>query len=133
MGSVSDPIGDLLVRINNASSARHRYIDISWSRLKEDIVRILKDEGYVAHHLIKEENKKKSMRIFLKYSAGRTPAIQQLKRVSKPSLRRYVDWRTIPVVLGGMGIAILSTPKGVLAGPKAREAKVGGEILCLAW
>lgn len=133
MGSISDPIGDLLTRIRNGSKARHRFVDISWSRLKENVVRILHEQGYIAHYLVREEDKKKSMRIFLKYGAERSAVIQGLKRVSKPSLRQYVDCKSIPVVLGGMGIAIVSTPKGVLVGAKAREEKVGGELLCLAW
>lgn len=133
MGSMSDPIADLLTRVRNASQARHRYVEISWSILKEEIIKIMKEQGYVAHYLVKEDNKKKTMRIFLKYSTGRTPVIQTLKRVSKPSLRRYVSYRNIPRVLGGMGIAILSTPQGILAGTQAYERKVGGELLCIAW
>lgn len=133
MGSISDPIADLLTRIRNASQAKHRYIDISYSKLKEAIVKILKERGFIAHFLIKEENKKITMRIFLKYTAGRDPIIHGLKRVSKPSIRRYVSSAKIPVVLGGMGISIISTSKGVMSGDLAREQNLGGELLCLAW
>jgi small subunit ribosomal protein S8 len=133
MGSLSDPIADLLTRVRNASTARHRFVEVSWSRLKEDIVRVLKEQGYVAHYLIKEEHKKKNMRIFLKYSTGRKPVIASLKRVSKPSLRQYVSYRNLPKVLGGMGITILSTSQGIMVGSQAYEKKVGGELLCVAW
>ncbi len=129
----SDPIADLLTRIRNASTARHRYLDVSWSKMREAIVKILKENGFVAHFLVKEENKKKTMRIFLKYTPQREPVINGLKRVSKPSLRRYVTHNEIPRVLGGMGISIVSTSSGVIDGKTARGKKIGGELLCLAW
>lgn len=128
-----DSIADLLSRICNAKRAEHRYIDVAWSKMKEEIVKILKSEGFIAHLLVKEEKKKKTMRIFLKYGAGRQSVIQAMKRVSRPSLRRYISSRDIPRVLGGMGIAIMSTPQGVLEGEKARALKAGGELLCLVW
>lgn len=133
MGFVNDPIADLLTRLRNASSARHRYIDISYSKMKEAIVKILKEKGFVSQYLIKEEKKKGTMRIFLKYVTQREPVIHGLKRVSKPSLRKYVSCGQIPRVLGGMGISIVSTSRGVMEGDRAREQKVGGELLCLAW
>lgn len=130
---LSDPIADLLTRIRNASKAKHKFIDMAHSQMNEAIVKVLKEQGFVAQFLVKEENRKKMMRIFIRYSVGREPVINALKRVSKPSLRRYVSCKQIPRVLGGMGISILSTPKGVLDGEKARELNVGGELICLAW
>jgi len=132
MGCLNDPIADLLTRIRNASQARHRYIDVHHSKMKEAIVKILKETGFVAQVLIKEEKKKVTMRIFLKY-AQRDPVIHGLKQVSKSSLRRYVGCHEIPRVFGGMGISIISTSKGVIDGEKARTLKIGGELLCLAW
>lgn len=133
MGSTNDPIADLLTRIRNASNARHRYIDVDYSKMKESIAKILKEHGFVAHYLVKEEKKKGTIRIFLKYTGTRDPVIHDLKRVSKPSLRKYVSSGRIPTVLGGMGISIISTSRGVLEGSAAREQKLGGELLCLAW
>jgi small subunit ribosomal protein S8 len=101
--------------------------------MKEAIVKILKEPGFVAQYLIKEEKKKVTMRVFLKYAAERAPVIHGLRRVSKCSLRQYVSHQEIPRVFGGMGISILSTSRGVMNGEKARELKVGGEILCLVW
>lgn len=133
MGSINDPISDLLTQIRNASKAEHRFIDISWSKMKEAVVKILKEKGFVAHYLIKEEKKKSTMRVFLKYADGRMSVVTGLKRVSKPSLRRYVSYRDIPRTMGGLGVAILSTSKGVVDGNYAREHKLGGELLCMAW
>ncbi len=133
MGSLNDPLADLLTRIRNASSARHLYVDVSHSKMKEAVVKILKEKGFVAHYLIKEEKKKGTIRVFLKYASQRKAIIHGLKRVSKTSLRQYVSYRDIPKVLGGMGISIVSTSKGVMEGDAAREQKIGGELLCLAW
>lgn len=133
MSSTTDPIADLLTRIRNASGAQHRYVDVIWSKLKESIVKILKEQGFIEHYLIKKEGSKGTMRIFLKYSEGRKPVIQGLKRVSTPGFRRYVNSSRIPKVLGGMGISIVSTSKGVMIGKEAREMNIGGEMLCLVW
>ncbi|MCB1180628.1 MAG: 30S ribosomal protein S8 [Chlamydiia bacterium] len=133
MRMTSDPIADLLTRIRNGSKAKCRFVDVPWSTIKENIVKILKNEGYVAHVLVKEENKKKTMRIFLRYASGRQPVLNGLKRVSKPSLRRYVSSKAIPNVMRGMGTAILSTPKGVVEGRTAVKENVGGELICYAW
>lgn len=133
MGSTNDPIADLLTKIRNASRAEHKYVEVNWSNLKEAVVKILKEKGLIAHYLVKEERKKGTLRIFLKYATGRKPVIQEIKRVSRPSLRRYVSYRAIPKIMGGMGISILSTSQGVLEGATARERKLGGELICLAW
>ncbi|MBS0624096.1 MAG: 30S ribosomal protein S8 [Verrucomicrobia bacterium] len=130
---MNDPIADLLTRIRNASAARRRYIDLPHSKLKEGVVKVLKQTGFVAHYLVKEENKKVKMRIFLKYSGERQPVLQGLKRISKPSLRKYVGCHAIPRVLSGMGIAIVSTSQGLMDGERARDARMGGELLAIAW
>lgn len=128
-----DPIADLLTRIRNASQARNRYVDVPHSKMKEAVVKVLKEKGFVAHYLIKEENKKGMMRVFLKYTKERDPIIQGLKRVSRPSIRYYVSNKEIPRVFGGMGIAIVSTSKGLMDGERARLTGVGGELIAMAW
>lgn len=128
---VSDPISDLLTRIRNAKQAQHRFLDIEFSNIKHSVVRILKEQGYVDNFLVDPEKRK--MRIHMKYDEHREPLIQDLKRISKPGLRRYIKSRDIPKVLGGMGIAILSTPMGILDGETARKNRVGGELLCFVW
>lgn len=133
MGSYNDPISDLLTRIRNAGKAKNRYFDIGHSNVKESIVKILKEKGFISHFLIKEENKKATIRVFLKYSLSRESAVQGLKRMSKPSLRQYVSYSKIPSVFKGMGISILSTSHGIMDGKSAKEKKVGGELLCLVW
>ncbi len=130
---MNDPIGDLLVRMKNASKAKHRYFDIPWSGIKQDIVEIFKRNGLVAHFLVRDEKGKKSMRVFLKYGSNREAVLTEARRVSKPSLRRYITSKKIPKVLGGMGIAVVSTSEGVLEGKVAKEKNLGGELLCLAW
>jgi small subunit ribosomal protein S8 len=131
MASLNDPIADLLTRLRNASSARHRYVDLRLSKLKQSIIQVLQEQGFVDSFIVDEQAGR--MRVFLKYTDNREPVIQGLQRISRPSLRRFIGYRDIPVVLGGMGIAILSTPQGVLDGAKARELKAGGEILCKVW
>lgn len=133
MGMTSDSIANLLTRIRNALMAEHLYIDIEHSKMLEAIVRILKQHGFVAHFLVKEENRKRLMRVFLRYGEDRRPVIHALKRVSKPSRRVYVSAAKIPYVFGNMGIAVLSTPQGVLEDSVARAKNVGGELLCLVW
>ena len=128
--SFTDPIGDMLTRIRNASSARHEKCLVPRSRLKIRIAEVLKEEGFIKDFLVHEDGPQGAITILLKYSADREPAISDIKRVSKPGLRRYVPTDSIPRVLNGMGIAILSTPKGVLSDADARAANVGGEIIC---
>jgi small subunit ribosomal protein S8 len=131
--SSHDPIADLLTRIRNASSAHHRYVDVRWSSLMQNIVQVLVDERFVEHFLVKEEDNKATMRIFLRYTDSREPLIRGLKKVSNPGCRRYVGYEKIPSVFNDMGISILSTSKGVLTGAKARKEKIGGELLCYVW
>jgi small subunit ribosomal protein S8 len=127
----NDPIADLLTRIRNAISAKHRYVDFNLSNLKINLLKVLKENGLVENYLINEENKK--ARVFLKYSDGRESLISGLKRMSSPGLRKYVKYRSIPKIDGGMGVVILSTPKGIIDGETARKLKVGGELLCYVW
>ncbi len=129
----TDPIADMLTRIRNAVAARHPKVDVPASRLKMEIARILKDEGYILNYKPTEEGSKKLIRIYLKYSPGKVPAITHIERVSKPGCRVYVGSREVPRVRGGLGINILTTPKGVMTGAAARKAKVGGEVLCQVW
>lgn len=129
--AVNDPIADLLTRIRNAKSARHRYVDFHPSKMKMEIVKVLQEQGFVDRCLLNEE--KRQARLFLKYSGGREPVIRGLKRVSSPSIRKYVGYKKIPKIFGGMGIAILSTPGGVVDGETARKQRTGGELLCLVW
>lgn len=132
--AMSDPIADFLTRIRNAIKAGHRYVDMSWSKMLQSISEILKNQGFIENYLVKvDENKRGKIRIFLKYAQGRRPVIQGLKRVSKPGLRRYVKSSDIPKFYGGMGLSILSTSKGVIAGLDAVKSEVGGELLCLVW
>lgn len=134
MAAISDPIADFLTRIRNATKAQHRYVDVDWSKMKQNIAEILKSLGYIDSFLIKlASSHRGTMRIFLKYTDGRQPVIQGLKRMSKPGLRRYVGHQDIPKFFGGLGTPILSTSKGVKAGSDAAKEGVGGELLCLVW
>jgi len=126
--SLSDPIADLLTRIRNGARAKHRYRDVKLTKVKTNIVKVLQQAGFVDNFLLDEE--KKRMRIFLKYAEGREALVEQLVRISSPSLRRYVGYKDIPQIDGGMGLVVLSTPKGILDGKTARDLKVGGELLC---
>ena len=131
--SVTDPIANMLTKIRNAYQAKHRQVEIPGSRLKLEIARILYDEGYLGLFEFIEDNKQGVIKIGLKYLPDGEPAISGLKRVSKPGKRVYAARREIPRVLGGLGIAILSTPKGVLTDRESRKEKVGGEVLCYVW
>lgn len=131
--SFNDPVSDLLTRIRNASMARHRYVDVQWSVFIQNIAEILKNESFIEHFLVKEEGGKSHMRIFLRYNAARQPLIRGLTRESKPGRRRYVGYNEIPRVFNGLGISIVSTSQGVMAGSEARSRKVGGELLCYVW
>lgn len=132
--AISDPIADFLTRIRNGLKAEHRYIDVPWSKLKESIAEILKNQGFVESYLVKHDNKQRgTIRVFLKYGMGRRPVIQGIKRVSKPGLRRYVSRKDIPHFYGGLGLSILSTSQGLLPGSEAIKRNIGGEILCMVW
>jgi small subunit ribosomal protein S8 len=134
MAVISDPIADFLTRIRNATRAQHRYVDVAWSVMKQNIAEILKSHGFIESDLVKQDNRQRgTMRIFLKYTDGRQPVIQGIKRVSKPGLRRYVGHQDIPRFYGGLGLSILSTSNGIMAGFEAMTKKVGGELLCLVW
>jgi len=128
---MTDPIADLLTRIRNASRALLPEVELRHSKLKESIARVLKDEGYVADCSV-EGTGKRTLKVKLKYS-GRKGVIVGLRRVSRPGLRRYVGADEVPRVLGGLGVAILSTPRGVMSGTQARKLNVGGEVVCYVW
>jgi len=127
---MTDPVADFLARIRNAIKARHQKVDVPASKLKLEIARILKEEGYITNFKPTEEEGKKVIRVYLKYSNDNSPVISQVSRISRPGCRVYVSRNEIPRVLGGLGINILTTPKGVMTGRQARKEGVGGEILC---
>ena len=131
--NVTDPIADLLTRIRNASSSHHPRVEMPASRLKMEVAKILKEEGYIANYKVSEENRKKTLRITLKYNADQSPVITKVVRISKPGCRVYASYQKIPAVLGGLGCTVLTTPQGLMSGAKARKAKVGGEILLEIW
>ena len=130
---ITDPIADLLTRIRNASSAKHTTVEIPASNMKRSISKILVDEGYVKNMQVISDNKQGVIRLTLKYDESRTPAISGLRRVSKPGLRIYTSSEKMPRVLRGLGIAIVSTPKGVMTDKQARKENVGGEVLAFVW
>ncbi len=130
----TDPIADLLTRIRNASRAKHSRVDLPASKLKVEVSRILKEEGYIANFKVVEEQKgKKTLRVFLRYTPDRRSVITNLKRVSRPGSRRYVAKTGIRQVVGGMGISIVSTAQGLMTGQAARKAGIGGEMMCEVW
>ncbi len=128
--SQHDPIASMLTSLRNAATARSRFVDLDLSYLRHEILKILERQGFVEHILV--DDQKKKMRVFLKYD-GREPLMQGLKRISKPSLRKYIGRDEIPRIIGGLGTAILSTSSGILDGETAREKGVGGELLCYVW
>ena len=130
---ITDPIADLLTRVRNASSAKHDTVDIPASNMKKAIAKILVEEGYVKGMQVVEDNKQGVIKLTLKYGEDKTPAISGLRRVSKPGLRIYTNCEKMPKVLKGLGIAIVSTPKGVMTDKQARKENVGGEVLAFIW
>jgi len=130
---VTDPIADLLTRVRNASSAKHDTVEIPSSNMKKAISKILVDEGYVKGMQVTDDKKQGIIKLTLKYGEGRRPAISGLRRVSKPGLRIYTSCEDMPKVLKGLGIAIVSTPKGVMTDKQARKENVGGEVLAFVW
>ncbi|MCD6364024.1 MAG: 30S ribosomal protein S8 [Synergistetes bacterium] len=130
---VNDPIGDMLTRIRNANTAYHESVDIPLSKIKLEIAKILKREGFIKGFKIVKEGKIPMIRIFLKYGPDKERVITGLKRVSKPGLRIYVGKSKLPKVMGGLGIAIISTSSGIMTDKEAREKGIGGEVLCYIW
>ena len=130
---ITDTIADLLTRIRNASTSRHETVDIPASNMKKSIVEILQDEGYIKKFTVIEDGKQGIIRVTLKYDENKKPVITGLKRLSKPGLRIYTDVENMPQVIKGLGIAIISTSKGVMTDKKARELNVGGEVLAFIW
>ena len=133
MAMVTDPVADMLARIRNGSLAEHEKVDIPSSKLRVRLAEILKEEGFIKNFRLIEDKQQGVLRVYLKYGPGQERVISGLRRVSKPGRRRYVGADRIPSVLGGMGVAILSTPQGVLTDRESRKAKVGGEVLCYVW
>jgi small subunit ribosomal protein S8 len=133
MAMVTDPVADMLARIRNGSLAEHEKVDIPSSKLKVRLAEILKEEGFIKNFRLIEGKHQGVLRVYLKYGPGQERVISGLRRVSKPGRRLYVGADRIPSVLGGMGVAILSTPQGVLTDRESRKAKVGGEVLCCVW
>jgi len=130
---VTDPIADMFTRIRNANAKLLEKVDIPSSKLKLEIARILKEEGYIANFKSIDDYKQGILRVYLKYTADGKKVIQGIKRVSRPGLRRYSTYKELPRVSGGMGISIISTPKGVVVNKKAKLEKIGGEILGFVW
>jgi small subunit ribosomal protein S8 len=131
--NVSDPIADMLTRVRNASRARHTEVIVPASRTKREIARILKEEGFIADVREERAGPSQMLRIELKYVDGKVPVVSGLKRISKPGLRVYAQKTDIPRVLGGLGIVIVSTSKGIMTGSQAKQAQLGGEILAYVW
>jgi len=131
--SMTDPIADFLTRIRNAIRAKHRRVDAPSSRLKREIARVLLEEGYIHKFVEIEDGKQGILRIYLKYDENEVPAITDLKRISKPGRRIYVGVDRVPRVMNNLGIAILSTSKGVMTHKQALRERVGGEVLCYVW
>ena len=131
--AISDPIADMLTRIRNAAKAKFNSVDVPGSTLKIEVAKILKSEGFIRNYKFLKDGKQGILRIYLKYGAGQSNVIYGLKRISKPSRRIYVRCKEIKPVYNGMGIAILSTSRGIMTDKKARQEKVGGEVLCQVW
>ena len=130
---MTDPVAEFLTRVRNAIRAKQQKVDVPASKLKTEIARILKEEGYISNFKATEENGQKLLRVYLKFSNANEAAISNLERISKPGCRVYVGRTEIPRVLGGLGINIVTTPRGVMTGRDARKQGVGGEILCQVW
>ncbi len=131
--TMTDPIADMLTRIRNAVMVKHDYVTIPSSKVKLAIAKVLKDEGFIRDYESFEEGPGRFMKVQLNYNENKEPLLTGLKRVSRPGLRVYVQKREIPRVFNGLGIAILSTPKGIMAGQQAWRAQMGGEVLCYVW
>jgi small subunit ribosomal protein S8 len=131
--SMTDPLADMFTRIRNGSKAKFEKVDIPSSKMKKEIARVLKEEGFIKNYrMVTSDQPREMIRVFLKYDSGRKGVIR-VRRVSRPGRRVYVGTGKIPSVMGGLGVSILSTPKGILTGKASREAHVGGEVLCYLW
>lgn len=130
---MTDPVADMLTRIRNASSVKHESVDIPGSKLKVELARILKEEGFIREYKFIEDGKQGSLRVYLKYGPNKEQVITGIKRISKPGLRVYVNKEEIPRVLGGLGVAVISTSTGVMTDKQARKTGVGGEVICYVW
>lgn len=131
--SMTDSIADLLTRIRNANRATHEKVDIPFSRIKQEIVRLIKDEGFIKNYRFIEDRRQGMIRVFMKYGPNRERVIKDVKRISKPGCRVYTPADKIPRVLGGLGVAILSTSRGIMTDRQARRNRVGGEVICHIW
>jgi len=131
--SMTDPVADLLTRIRNAALEKHEKLEVPASRLKANVIRVLKEEGYIKNFRLVRDDGRPMIKVFLKYTEDGASVIQGIRRVSRPGLRRYSSYQDLPRPLSGAGISIVSTSKGVISGQKARLEKVGGEVLCEVW
>jgi len=131
--SITDPIADMLTRIRNAVSAKHEKVVMPSSKMKVAIAKVLKEEGFIREFQVEADGARALLKIELSYTGRKEPVLTGIRRVSKPGLRVYVQKREIPRVLGGLGVAILSTPEGVMTGQVARQKSIGGEVLCYVW
>jgi len=131
--NITDPIADMLTRIRNAVTAKHEYVNVPASKMKMAIANVLRDEGFIRGYEVAEDGPRKLMRVQLNYTGKKQPVLSGLQRVSKPGLRVYVQKREIPRVYGGLGIAILSTPQGIMTGQDAWRRSIGGEVICYVW
>ena len=130
---ISDPISDMLTRVRNALLARHPKVDVPSSKLKVELARVFKEEGYILNFKLVEEGPFKTIRLYLTYTATNEPVISKIERISKPGCRIYSGSKEIPKVLGGLGVNVLTTSRGVMTGADARKAGLGGEVLCRIW
>ena len=131
--SQSDMIADFLTRVRNASKAGLRFADVRWSKIVQDVAEVLQESMFIEHILVRNDGVPATMRVFLKYGAKRKPIIRGLRRVSSSGRRRYVTCDKIPSIMNGLGVAVVSTSRGVMSGKNAHEKRVGGELLCYAW
>jgi len=130
---LTDPIADMLTRIRNASTAHHEFVDIPASKMKQNLAQILKQQGFVKDFEVLKDSRYPTLRLHLRYTGNREPVITGIRRVSKPGQRMYAKASAMPRVLGGLGVAIVSTPQGLMTGREARRKNVGGEVLCYVW
>jgi small subunit ribosomal protein S8 len=131
--SMTDPVADLLTRLRNAAKEKHEKLEVPASRLKANVVRVLKEEGFIKNFRLMREEGRPVIKVYLKYANDGMSVIQGVRRISRPGLRRYIGYQEMPRPMSGAGVAIVSTSKGVMTGQRARAQKVGGEILCEVW